>query len=97
MSRLRTERADEAEALLSGGTDEVMEQIDVLAFPSTAPWLKVWESVDYLRAVNPRVAVPIHQGIVNDNGRGLFYGRYHDLAPEGTEFRVLPHEEDVEV
>jgi len=73
------------------------ERVDVLALPATAPWLKISEAVDYLRAVNPRVAVPIHQGIVNDNGRGIFYGRYTEMAPEGTEFRVLPHESDVEV
>ena len=73
------------------------ERVDVLALPSTAPWLKIWEAIDYLRAVNPRVAVPIHQGIVNENGRGIFYGRYSEMAPEGTEFRVLPHEDGVEI
>ena len=68
----------------------------MLALPAAAPWLKIWESVDYLRAVNPRVAVPIHQGIVADQATGIFYGRYSEMAPEGTEFRVLPAEDSVE-
>lgn len=73
------------------------EKVDVLALPAAAPWLKIWEAVDYLRAVAPRVAVPIHQGIITDRGHGLFYGRYTEMAPAGTEFRVLPHESDREV
>ncbi|QRI75851.1 MULTISPECIES: MBL fold metallo-hydrolase [Rhodococcus] len=72
------------------------EEVDVLALPAAAPWLKIWESVDYLRAVNPRVAVPIHQGIVAEQATGIFYGRYSEMAPEGTEFRVLPAEDSVE-
>ena len=30
------------------------EQVDVLALPSAAPWMKLSESVDYLRAMAPR-------------------------------------------
>lgn len=71
--------------------------VDVLALPAAAPWLKIWEAIDYLRAVAPRLAVPIHQGIVADQATGIFYGRYSDMAPEGTEFRVLPSESVVEV
>src|SRR5689334_23154149 len=37
--------------------------LDVLFLPATAPWEKLSETVDYLRAVAPRVAVPIHQGM----------------------------------
>ncbi len=73
------------------------ETVDVLALPAAAPWLKVWESVDYLRAVNPRVAFPIHMGIIADRADGIFYGRYGEMAPEGTEFRVLRYETDQQI
>ncbi|EOM74413.1 hypothetical protein Rrhod_4215 [Rhodococcus rhodnii LMG 5362] len=73
------------------------EKVDVLALPAAAPWLKIWESIDYLRAVAPRVAVPIHHGILGDAGRGIFFGRYPEMAPEGTEFRVVADEESVEL
>ncbi|WP_050066447.1 MBL fold hydrolase [Rhodococcus sp. RD6.2] len=73
------------------------EDVDVLALPAAAPWLKISEAIDYLRAVNPRVAVPIHQGILANEGTGIFYGRYSEMAPDGTEFRVLPSEESAEV
>lgn len=41
------------------------EPVDVLATPAAAPWMKISEAVDYLRAVAPSRAVPIHQGIIS--------------------------------
>lgn len=73
------------------------QNVDVLAIPAAAPWLKISESVDYLRAVRPRVAVPIHQGVVAKEARGIYYGRLTEMGPGGTEFRVLPEETSIEV
>ncbi len=61
--------------------------VDVLALPTAAPWLKLAEAVDYLRAVAPRVAVPIHEAVLAMPQ--LHYGLFTQLAPEATEVRVL--------
>lgn len=63
------------------------ESVDVLALPVGAPWLKISEAVDYLRAVTPRVAVPIHQAVLAKPE--MSYGLIETLKPPGTEFRVL--------
>ncbi|MGC4933743.1 MBL fold metallo-hydrolase [Gordonia sp. DT30] len=68
------------------------EAIDVLALPSAAPWMKLSESVDYLRAMAPRVAVPIHQAILSDAGTGIHYARLSEMKDGATEFRVLDPE-----
>lgn len=47
--------------------------------------------------MHPRVAVPIHQGVVAQEARGIYYGRLTEMGPGGTEFRVLPEESSVEV
>ncbi|MFD4180907.1 MBL fold metallo-hydrolase [Rhodococcus sp. NPDC058514] len=73
------------------------QRVDVLAIPAVAPWMKISETVDYLRAVAPRVAVPIHQGTINDPATGIYYGRLREMGPDGTEFRVLPAEDAAEV
>ena len=39
------------------------EPVEILAFASVAPWAKVSETVDYVRAVAPRIALPIHDAI----------------------------------
>ncbi|MFE3291730.1 MBL fold metallo-hydrolase [Rhodococcus sp. NPDC059234] len=91
--------ADEPAQLMHPGDSLFVpeQQVGVLALPSAAPWLKISEAIDYLRAVAPRVAVPIHQAILADQATGIFYGRYTDMAAEGTEFRVLPEENSIEV
>ncbi|WP_238422891.1 MBL fold metallo-hydrolase [Gordonia sp. 'Campus'] len=73
------------------------EDVDVLALPSAAPWMKLSESVDYLRAMAPRVAVPIHQAILSDAGSGIHYGRLADMKDAATEFTVLDTESATEV
>ena len=46
--------------------------IDVLAVPLNAPWAAFKETVEFVRAVAPRVAFPIHDGLLNDRGRALY-------------------------
>ncbi len=62
--------------------------VDVLLLPTAAPWLKISEAVDYLRAVAPRVAVPIHEALLARPEK--YYEHFTRLAPEGTEVAVLP-------
>ena len=66
------------------------EPVDVLATPAAAPWMKIAEAVEYLRAVAPTHAVPIHQGVVAPEARGIYYGRLAEMTD--TDFRVLPEE-----
>jgi L-ascorbate metabolism protein UlaG (beta-lactamase superfamily) len=66
------------------------EPIDVLATPAAAPWMKISEAVDYLRAVAPTHAVPIHHGIVAPEARGIYFGRLSEMTD--TDFRVLTEE-----
>ena len=69
------------------------EDVEVLATPAAAPWMKISEAVEYLRAVAPRHAVPIHQGIIAPEARGIFYGRLAEMCD--TDFRILPEENSV--
>ncbi|WIM86167.1 MBL fold metallo-hydrolase [Candidatus Mycobacterium wuenschmannii] len=69
------------------------EPIDVLATPAAAPWMKISEAVDYLRAVAPARAVPIHQAVVAPEARGIYYGRLTEMTD--TDFQVLPEETGV--
>ena len=70
------------------------EPVDVLAAPAAAPWMKISEAVDYLRAVAPTHAVPIHQAIVDPSARGIYYGRLTEMTD--TDFQVLEPESGTE-
>ena len=62
--------------------------VEVLALPVVAPWTRVSECVDYLRAVAPARAVPIHDAIAANPA--MYHRYYAALGPEGTVVDVLP-------
>lgn len=73
------------------------EKIDVLALPAAAPWMKLSESVDYLRGVAPRVAVPIHQAVQSEAGIAVHNSRLQEMRNPATDFRVLDAENGVDL
>jgi len=82
-----TSRADGGTGLLlhpGDAYDVVPADVDVLALPLSAPWAKVGETVDYLRAVRPAVAVPVHDALLQPVGRAVYVGHVTRLAPPGT-------------
>ncbi len=71
-----------------GDSFHVPEQrIDVLGLPTGAPWLKLSEAVDFLRAVAPRVAVPIHEAVLASPA--MHHRMFEQLAPQDTDVAVL--------
>jgi L-ascorbate metabolism protein UlaG (beta-lactamase superfamily) len=48
--------------------------VDTLFVPVSGPWLKLSESVDFVRAVGPRRAFALHDGLLNEHGL-QFYNR----------------------
>ncbi|NEE03856.1 MBL fold metallo-hydrolase [Phytoactinopolyspora halotolerans] len=61
--------------------------VEILGLPTAAPWQKLSEAIDFLRAVSPAVAIPIHQAILAKPE--LYYGHFQRLGPERTELRLL--------
>jgi L-ascorbate metabolism protein UlaG (beta-lactamase superfamily) len=60
--------------------------IDVLAVAVDGPWLKLAEAVDYVHAVSPRVAVPIHEGETTDPAK--YAGMLAAFSPAGVVSRL---------
>ncbi|KIA60407.1 MBL fold metallo-hydrolase [Nocardia vulneris] len=71
-------------------------QVGVLALPAAAPWMRLSEAVDYLRAVRPRTALPIHYGIIEPAAQGIYFGRLAEMGPAETEFTVVEPEDQRE-
>jgi L-ascorbate metabolism protein UlaG (beta-lactamase superfamily) len=59
------------------------QPVEVLAVPAAAPWLKLSEPIDYLRAVRPKVAVPVHDLLLSDAGRSIHYRQLEQLGAKG--------------
>jgi hypothetical protein len=58
--------------------------------------MKISEAVDYLRAVRPRAALPIHYGIIAPEAQGIYFGRLSEMRPADTEFTVIEPEDQIE-
>lgn len=43
----------------------------VLAVPISAPWLKLSESLDYIKSVRPETVIPVHDALLSDFGRQI--------------------------
>ena len=65
------------------------DRVEVLFVPTAAPWLKIAEAIDYLHAVAPGTAVPIHQAVLSAPGQQVHYQLLDNLSPPGTTLRVL--------
>jgi len=67
------------------------QDVDVLAVAVDGPWVKLAEAVDYVRAVSPRVAVPIHEGETTDPAK--YAGMLAAFSPDGVVRRLTVGEQ----
>jgi L-ascorbate metabolism protein UlaG (beta-lactamase superfamily) len=75
-------------------------EVDVptLLLPAHAPWSKASELIDYLRAVHAGRAFGVHDGLLNDTGRGLLAGLFGERGPgQPTPYARLALGESVEL
>jgi len=56
--------------------------VEILALPSSAPWMAAKEAVEDFRAVNPKVAIPIHEKVMANPA--TVYGILQRLAPKDS-------------
>lgn len=58
-------------------------EVDVVLVPLMAPWSRVADTVGFVRRVGAQRAVPIHDGLLNDTGRGMLLGHVSNFGAEG--------------
>ena len=85
--------------VISDGTDTVYtpgdsytvpdEHVDTLFVPINAPWMKLSEAIDFVRAVKPGRAFALHDSLLTDTGAQVSGGHLERLG--GTKYaRVAP-------
>jgi L-ascorbate metabolism protein UlaG (beta-lactamase superfamily) len=62
-----------------------------LLLPVGGPWLKIGEAIDYLRAVEPELAIPIHRAGLAPVHQELHHQLIRNLAPAQHQVEVLEH------
>jgi L-ascorbate metabolism protein UlaG (beta-lactamase superfamily) len=64
--------------------------VRTLMVPTSAPWLRGADSIDYMRTVKPALALSAHDGLLNDVGLQVVDGLLASMAEKsGLQFRRL--------
>ena len=69
--------------------------VELLMVPVSAPWLKLAEAIDFVRAVGPTRVIPVHDALLSDKGAALT-DRWLDMKG-GSDYRRLNPRDDIEV
>jgi L-ascorbate metabolism protein UlaG (beta-lactamase superfamily) len=75
--------------LFHPGDDLTPPAVDVklLALPVSGPWLSLADTVNYLRAINPPAAFPMHEAALTTPD--IWYDFISTLKPKSTKFQIL--------
>lgn len=72
--------------------------IDTLALPVSAPWMKLGEAVDYLEAVHPNRAFPVHEALYTEAAQAMVNRMLSARAESlGIEYTVVGVGESIDV
>ena len=64
--------------------------VDTLAVPIGAPWLKIGDAMDYVLEVKPRRSFPVHDSVLSQIGKTMTQARIEAVTKQGGgEFFVL--------
>ena len=64
--------------------------VDVLAAPVGAPWLKIGDAMDYVLEVKPKRSFPVHDSVLSQIGKSMTQARIQAVTEQnGGEFFVL--------
>lgn len=74
------------------------QPVDTLVVPVSAPWMRLAFSVDYLRAMRPKLAIAGHDGLLNEAGLGVTNRTMGTLSEAaGLDYRWLAPRTSLEV
>ena len=64
-------------------------QVDVLAFPLSAPWACSRDMTGFLRRLGAPHAIPVHDALLSEVGRALYLTQASNLGSKATEIHDL--------
>ena len=73
-------------------------KVKVLACPTSAPWLKIGDVMDYIKEVKPAICFPTHNALLSQLGHDLNNSRVKLVTEEnGGEFKYLEVGQSLEI
>jgi L-ascorbate metabolism protein UlaG (beta-lactamase superfamily) len=73
-------------------------KVKALACPTSAPWLKIGDVMDYIQEVKPAICFPTHNALLSQLGHDLNNSRVKQVTEEnGGEFKYLEVGQSLEI
>ncbi|MFO0970747.1 MAG: MBL fold metallo-hydrolase [Candidatus Saccharimonadales bacterium] len=72
-------------------------KVKVLALPTSGPWFKVSECIEFANAVDSDIVIPTHNGLNSDNGHKVTHNFVVNSIDSAREFVFLTDGESIEV
>ena len=77
---------------------EMNGAVEVLLVPEVAPWAKISETTEFMKIAKPRIAVPVHDGLLSEMGKTIYDNLLRATCEEmGAEFAPLAIGESIEI
>ena len=71
---------------------------EILALPVVAPWGTTARAVELAEELKPKIAIPIHDAIINDSERKEVYAFVgNELSAKGIDFKKIENGQPIEV
>lgn len=72
------------------------KKVEILALPVAGPWLKLSEAIEYALDIKPKIAFPVHEGILKQPGTTHRIPPAI-LEPQGIKFLILEENKETEL
>ena len=72
------------------------KKVELLALPVAGPWMKLEEAIDYALELKPKIAFPVHEGILKQPGTTHRIPPTI-LEPKGIKFQILEEGKGIEL
>lgn len=85
-------------AHLGDSLDYPKEEVEAIAVASAAPWLKMFEAMEYITKAKAKIFIPCHDAILSDVGRGINNNWLSRACAEvNAEYKALLPNESIEL
>jgi len=72
------------------------KHVEILALPLGGPWMNIGQSIDYAKEIKPKIAIPVHDGMLGIRGPYDIHPKKF-LGEAGIDFKVLKAGESIDL
>ncbi|MCA9365409.1 MBL fold metallo-hydrolase [Candidatus Kaiserbacteria bacterium] len=73
------------------------KKVPILAAPIAGPWCKTSDAIRYIKEISPRITIPVHDGLLNDQGREIINNVIAKNVVDDTDYTVLNSHDELDV